>query len=736
MKNCSDLPSRIRAWLVACLCLASLLLSFSTRASIYSAELPDKLFADADMCAYAPCKDVMPQASQFSKRKGDPKYVEAYAAANGSKRLVGYVFLSTDVVDIPGYSGKPIITLIGMDTKGTIVGIRVLKHSEPILLAGIPESELLKFIHQYIGKSAESRMEIGHSEQGDGAIGFDAISGATVTAIAENQLISRCAYEIGKEVGIFKAKAKPPVKFTPINDKLSWDQMVDEGDIQHLLVKPADVGQSDSSRPFMDLYFGDLDDPAIGRSILGDEDYHRLMQDLKPTDHPIFVLGGGMESFKGSGFVRGGIFDRIQVTQGRDTFTFRDTDYHNLYGVVAQGAPAYNESGIFIIRSASFSSAYPWQLTFLASRRDAKTGAKSFLHFDQEYWLPARYIEGGRPKVARPMAAWQRAWEGRKLEIALFVLALAAASAWFAQRDRWTRRSTHKHKPWMSIPRHLIWIVSVVFFGVILKAQPSITQVLTWVHSLIYEWKWTLFLSDPFIFIFWWVIIVSVLIWGRGFFCGYLCPYGSLQHLLYRAGSLLGLKRFQRLLPKSLHDRLRWIKYGVFLTLLGVSFYSMEMAEKLAEIEPFKTTFLVGVWNRSWPFMLFWGVLAGLALLSERPFCKYLCPLGAALAIPSKFRIFGLRRKSECQTCHACAHGCGSLAIDDKGKIDPMECMLCMDCMILYTDDHACPPLVKERKARETAGLPLTKIGKDGYFIPLEVVRREVSRKAAEKQSI
>ena len=100
-------------------------------------------------------------AQQFSLRKGSPNYVDAYAAENGKTRLVGYVFLSTDVVDIPAYSGKPMVTLIGMDTHGIITGVRVLKHSEPILLAGIPESELLKFIHQYVGKSADAKLEIG-----------------------------------------------------------------------------------------------------------------------------------------------------------------------------------------------------------------------------------------------------------------------------------------------------------------------------------------------------------------------------------------------------------------------------------------------------------------------------------------------------------------------------------------------------------------------------------------------
>ena len=48
--------------------------------------------------------------------------------------------------------------------------------------------------------------------------------------------------------------------------------------------------------------------------------------------------------------------------------------------------------------------------------------------------------------------------------------------------------------------------------------------------------------------------------------------------------------------------------------------------------------------------------------------------------------------------------------------------MLCLDCMVMYTDEHACPPLAKERKRRTKAGLPLTPIGKDGYYIPIKPV--------------
>lgn len=709
--------SRLYAALgVICSLVVILTFPILASASSYEAPLPAQLSTDPDMCAYAPCKEVMPNADSFSTRKGKPSYVEAYH----DRKLIGYVFLSTDIVDIPAYSGKPVVTLMGMDAEGKIVGVKILKHSEPILLVGIPESELTKFIRQFIGRFAWDKIEIGKAREGEGHIGIDAITGATVTVIAQNQVVMRSAYEIAKQAGIVKPIPKPQAKFTEAKEELSWEELLKEGSVQHLRVMPKDLDMGDSQQPYIDMYFGYLNAPNVGRNILGERNWQRLMEDLQPEDHAIFIIANGSSSFKGSGFVRGGIYDRIQVAQDMDTFTFRDTDYLNLYGIAAAGAPRFRESGIFIIRSPAFSAAYPWSLVFLGNKQDRETGAKTFINFDREYWLAARYLEGGRPVPIKPDPTWLRVWKAKWLEITIFVLFLAGAAITHALRDKLVRRSRRKDKRWVTYPKYFFWTVSVFFVGYYAMAQPSITHIMTWFHSLIYQWKWELFLSDPLIFIFWWFIIISVFIWGRGLFCGWLCPYGSLTEIAYKISGALGLKRFQFFLPMRLHDKLKWVKYGIFIALLLVSFYSIGVAEKMAEVEPFKTTFLVGVLNRTWPFILFWVLLFGAALFMERPFCKYLCPLGAGLAIPSHLRLLALRRKSECQTCKACAAGCGSLAIDAQGRIDQRECMLCLDCMILYYDTHACPPLSQERKRREKNGQPLTPISGKGYFIPIQ----------------
>ncbi len=729
-----DLLSRLRHRGTALLAatLAGLAMSSGALADTYEVKLPPELSSSPKMCDYAPCKDVMPGATSFSERKGQPPFVEAYKDEAGQKKLLGYVMLSTDITDTPAYSGKPVVTLIGMDTTGRFTGVKILKHSEPILLLGIPESALIKFNNQYLGQFVGDNIEIGKSRSEEHLIGLDAITGATVTVIAQNQVMMTSGSAVAKQVGILKPVIRPQAKFAATTAAPTWAQLVEDGSVQRLVVKAEEVGLKSDGRPYMDLWFGYLNQPTIGQAILGKDGYAGLMARLKEGEHAIFIIKtAGMDSFKGSGFVRGGIYDRVQVRQDSDSFTFRDLDYVNLWGVSAAGSPAFDESAIFIIRGKGFSGAFPWKLVFLGNKIDKETSTKTFANFDKEYWLDAKYLEGGRPVVIKPDPTWLKVWKERALEIGGFIAFLLVIAAAYASRDALVRRSSRHNKWPVNVFKYTGWVVSIGFVGFYAMAQPSITQVLTWFHSLLFQWKWELFLSDPLIFVFWIFIILSTFLWGRGLFCGWLCPFGSLSELLYKIGGAIGLKRFQFHLPQAVHDKLKWVKYAVFFGLLAVSFFSMGLAEKLAEVEPFKTTFLVGITNRSWPYSLFAAGLLGLAIFMERPFCKYLCPLGAALAMPTTFRWFGLRRKDECTSCKACAKGCGSLAIDTKGNIDQRECMLCLDCMVLYYDDHACPPLAQERKRRDKAGQPLTPINGKGYFIPIHPVPADTKKGAA-----
>src|SRR5574340_461458 len=114
-------------------------------------------------------------------------------------------------------------------------------------------------------------------------------------------------------------------------------------------------------------------------------------------------------------------------------------DYLNLDRIEENNAPAYRESGIFIIRGGHFSSAYPWTLVFLANRIDKQTGTRTFASFDKTYWLPARYLVGGHPVVERP-SPWLSVWKGKKIGIVIFGFLLAAAALIYGLRGKRVRR--------------------------------------------------------------------------------------------------------------------------------------------------------------------------------------------------------------------------------------------------------------------------------------------------------
>ena len=121
-----------------------------------------------------------------------------------------------------------------------------------------------------------------------------------------------------------------------------------------------------------------------------------------------------------------------------------------------------------------------------------------------------------------------------------------------------------------------------------------------------------------------------------------------------------------------MHQRLTALKYIIFLVLFGISLSALGTAEQAAEVEPFKTAIILR-FARGWPFVLYAGAMLASSLFVERAFCRYLCPLGAALAIPARLRMFDwLRRYRECgNPCQRCGNECPVQAIHPEGHINP-----------------------------------------------------------------
>lgn len=195
----------------------------------------------------------------------------------------------------------------------------------------------------------------------------------------------------------------------------------------------------------------------------------------------------------------------------------------------------------------------------------------------------------------------------------------------------------------------------------------------------------------------WCFVLVSLLVWGRGTFCGWLCPFGALQEFV---GKLAQRMRIPQLtIRRGLDARLKLLKYGVLAAILGSVFVSAELTDKLLEAEPFKTAITLN-FVRSWPFVLYAGGLLAASAVVYKFFCRYLCPFGAGLAILGRFRLLDwLPRRRECgKPCQTCRHRCEYEAIRPDGGIRYEDCFQCMDCVVIYQSDALCAPLILEKK--------------------------------------
>jgi len=205
------------------------------------------------------------------------------------------------------------------------------------------------------------------------------------------------------------------------------------------------------------------------------------------------------------------------------------------------------------------------------------------------------------------------------------------------------------------------------------------------------------FMNDPMTVILWVFVAGTLLVWGRGTFCGWLCPFGALQELISMLTQAIGIRR--RRLKTAIDQKLKWIKYGLLVFILGSVWFSPSMAEVAVEIEPFKTAISL-YFVRDWPYIA-WAVFClGLSVFVYRGYCRYICPLGAALAATNVLQRWSwIPRRQACGTpCQTCRHRCEYQAIDKQGEINYSECFQCLDCVSIYQDDQRCLPLIQQRK--------------------------------------
>lgn len=638
-------------------------------------------------------REIFPGAERAGPVEGNPPAATVF---DGSV-AVGYVFFSHAVIGSLGYSGKPIDLAVGLARDGTITGARLVRHQEPILVLGIDEKALHRYVAAHRGLSIQAPVAVTAKSPAAGQP--DAIAGATVTSLLLREAILRSARAVARSRGMAGGGKVDFDRFEPRD----WSALRADGAVAQLRLIGGDVARrlggdavpSDDVL-FIDLYTALVTPAGLGRNLLGDRAFADLVASLAEGDQAILIAANGLYSFKGTGFIRSGRFDRVRIVQGEQTYAL-DAAAHRRLEKLQAGAPAFREIGVFVLPAASgFDAAAPWRLELLVASADA---ARAPTPFPVDYRLPASFLRTGETageEVAPGL--WQDVWRARSGRIAVCALALLALTLILVLQERLAKQPVLYRRL-----RVGFLVFTIGWLGWYASAQLSVVNVLTFAHALLTGFRWEFFLLEPLVFLLWGFTAVALLFWGRGVFCGWLCPFGALQDLAYRLGRWLKLPALR--LSFVVHERLAALKYVFFLVIFALSLNFTEQALAVAEIEPFKTAVALK-FMRPWPFVLYALALLAGGLAFERMFCRYLCPLGAGLAIPARLRLFEwLKRKKQCGTeCQICASRCPVQAIHPDGRINPNECIYCLNCQLLYHDATTCPPLIARRQRREARG--------------------------------
>jgi polyferredoxin len=174
--------------------------------------------------------------------------------------------------------------------------------------------------------------------------------------------------------------------------------------------------------------------------------------------------------------------------------------------------------------------------------------------------------------------------------------------------------------------------------------------------------------------------IVSTVLFGR-FYCGRVCAFGALTQLM----DVVLPRRWRITVPRALERRAGWIK---FVILGGTLAYFVVTSDMLIYryVEPF---WMFGMFATP-PLWLGLAVLLVATAFVRNLYCRFLCPVGAALGLLSYLTVFRIKRWSECRTCRICQKACEWGAIDGP-RIRMTECVRCDDCERLYADEAKCP---------------------------------------------
>ncbi|MGL4397375.1 MAG: 4Fe-4S binding protein [Hyphomicrobium sp.] len=633
-----------------------------------------------------------------------------------SDDFIGYVFESVDFAPIAGYSGSPPNMLVAITPSGEFIAVSMISHNEPIFKHGAAEDQLGQFVEQFAKRklSIKQRVKVsptnssGGPAAGGDTVWIDGIARATVSVITVNESVVASALKAARaKLGIAggmepgaAAKLKADSGATLTAHDIVERKYLAMTEITKDAVEKAfgnifvrDVAPSPGTDPkaattqAWTLY---ISAPEIGRAVLGNAAFAKLAADLHEGDHAILIGTKGRYGFRGGDERRGSLPENLVLSQ--DGLPIAVSTATNVDLVPSDELPkASNWVVVKVLKETGFDPTRDFQLVLRLTRTNSEVFPRpDTKDFTIGFKPPAEYFTAA--DVA--LSGWRAVWHEQRAQIGLAAVAITLLSLALAMQKRLT--SNVRSFDMFRAAFLMVTLVGIGWWG---QGQLSINNLIGVINAAKAGGDFSYLLFDPVSLLLWGFVFVTLVLYGRGTFCGWLCPFGAIQEFIGNIASRLKVPQIT--IPYAIDRKLRLLKYVVLAGIVGSAFSYAPAAEWLAEIEPFKTSITLG-FDRSWPFVLYAVAVLLFSAFVYKGFCLYLCPLGATLALLGRVRVLNwIPRRKECGSpCQLCAVKCRYGAIEPKGAVRYDECFQCMDCVVIHNDETTCVPLILARKGK------------------------------------
>lgn len=619
----------------------------------------------------AQLKEVMPAAGRFSEKAGTPPVFTAFATdpGPGDDVIVGYVFQTSDLPPQEIGFSSTIDVLVGLDLNATVTAIKVLDYNESFLSSRGDFLSIRPFQEQFRRKPLSEPFRVGRD--------IDGVSRATISSWATSRGVYNAARQVAQAYltgSGFSAAADNAGNARAHLEPLNWDDMRAQGLVQVMHGRlPDDT--------VLTLSFAYMGNEVLGDILVGNDAYSRAERDASSRfdDGKLMLVGiGGNASdpFRQERFAIQQD-DVVYPMPRRQTVYAGSADQGKISGQANFAVAMILDPGMDLSRP--FTVSYDPQNGQPPYAIDIQLGGIVLdLALGREIRAPGEADLNEIMQTSGGGLFIDINWARVLPLLLLFTLVMAA----FLRKDAGLR--------WLTLG------VTLVYLGFINGGFLSVSHITNTINL-----GPSMILSDLPLLMIVGFTLITTLIWGR-VFCSSLCPFGALQDMITR----IVPRRWQKAVPTFIHDKALYLKYGI-LALIIIMALAQSHISIFQYFEPFGTLFFYST------SMVLWTILLMILLASavvKRFYCRYLCPLGAALAVLSLISLRRIKRVKQCTVCKVCEHACPTGAIRNH-KIDFKECVRCDICESkLIEKAGVCRHSVASLTSRGVQLLPLNQL--------------------------